>query len=230
MLTTLLIAAVFSAAPEAQDLIDGAEIGNADGYVAFESRGKYHAEKIDKAKGNTVLKGSWTLADGVVDVKISSCKGAACKELNKPYKANVTAAADRALLVKAPADSLFPSGSYYCHYLGCEKRIGVTLVSKNAKASSVGFVLDTLIEKNKGRNTTIVWWGARLAEEVKATRLEYCTREEARAKKGAEDAAADLSGLAWVGKLEPVASTEKDCLWDVRLVLADSLMPPARVH
>ena len=33
-----------------------AEIGNADGFVAFESHGKYHAEKIDKAKGNTVLR------------------------------------------------------------------------------------------------------------------------------------------------------------------------------
>jgi len=230
MLTTLLTAAVFSAVPTAQELIDGAEIGNADGYVAFESHGKYHAEKIDKAKGNTVLKGTWGLTDDAVEVKIASCKGPACKELNKPYKATVTAAAERSLLVKAPADSMLPSGSYYCHYLGCEKRIGVELLSKNAKANSVGFVLDTLIDKNKGRNSTIVWWGSKLADDVKTTRLEYCTREEARAKKGAEEAAADLSGLAWVGKLEPVASAEKDCLWDVRLVLADGLMPPARVR
>ncbi|MBS1151881.1 MAG: hypothetical protein H6Q89_3579 [Myxococcaceae bacterium] len=230
MLPTLLTA-VLAAAPTAQDLIDGAEIGNAEGYVAFESHGKYRAERVDKVKGKTLLLGTWSLTEGVVEVKIASCKGPACKELNKPYKAEVTAAAERALLVKTiPPEAMFPSGSYYCHYLGCEKRIGVELLSKNARAKSVTFVLDTLIDKNKGRNTTIVWWGRKLADDVKKSRLEYCGREGERAKKGAEEVAADLATLSWVGKLEPTLSAEADCLWDVRVLLADDLTPPARVR
>ena len=230
MLLTVLTA-VLAAAPAAQDLIDGAEIGSADGYVAFESHGKYSAEKVDKAKGNTVLKGSWTLANDVIEVKIATCKGPACKELNKPYKAEIAAAAERALLIKAiPSEAMLPSGSYYCHYLGCEKRIGVELLSKNAKAKGVNFVLDTLIDVNKGRNVTIVWWGRKLADDVKKGRVEYCPREEDRAKKGAEQVASDLATLPWVGKLDVTASAEKDCLWDVRAFLADDLTPTAKVH
>ncbi len=230
MLLTVLTAAL-AAVPTAQDLIDGAEIGNADGYVAFESHGKYHAERTDKAKGPTVVKGSWTLTDGVVEVKLASCKGPACKEINKPYKAEVTAVAERALLVKAiPTEAMLPSGSYYCHYLGCEKRVGVELLTKNAKANGVNFVLDTLIDKNKARNSTIVWWGRKLADDVKKGRIEYCPREEERAKKGAEEAASDLATLPWVGKLDVAMTAEKDCLWDVRVFLADDLTPPARVH
>lgn len=230
MLVTLLTA-VLAATPDVQDLIDGAEIGNAEGYVAFESHGKYHAEKTDKSKGNTVLKGSWTLKDNIVDVKVSSCKGPACKELNKPYKAEVTASAERALLVRAmPSDAMFQTGSYYCHYLGCEKRVGVELLSKDAKARGVNFILDTLIDKNKGRNTTIVWWGKKLADAVKTSRIEYCPRDLEHAKKGAEEAAADLATLPWVGKLSPTVSGETDCLWDVRVFLADELNLPAKVH
>lgn len=228
MIWTVTIAAVLSI-PPVEDLVDGAEIGNADGYVAFESHGKYSAEKVDKAKGNTTLKGAWTLKEGVVDVTLKSCKGPACKDLNKPYKAEVQAVAERALLVKS-ASPMFPTGSYYCHYLGCEKRIGVELLSKNAKAKSVGFILDTLIDKNKGRNSTIVWWGKKIAADVKVSSIEYCTREPERAKKGAEEAVADLAGLPWVGKLDPSPSPEKDCLWDVRILLADDLMPPAKVR
>ncbi len=230
MLLTVLTA-VLAAAPTALDLIDGSEIGNAEGFVAFESHGKYHAEKVDKAKGNTVLKGSWTFKDDAVDVKIATCKGPACKELNKPYRAEVSAAAERALLVKAiPSDSMLPGGSYYCHYLGCEKRVGVELLTKNARARGVNFLLDTLIDKNKSRNSTIVWWGHKLAEDVKTSRIEYCAREAERAKKGADEVAADLASLGWVGKLEPTLSAEKECAWDVRVFLADELTPPTRVH
>lgn len=228
MILSVTVAAVLSI-PPVEDLVDGAEIGNAEGYVAFESHGKYTAEKIDKAKGNTVMKGSWTLKEGVVDVTLKTCKGPQCKDLNKPYKASVEAVAERALLVRSP-NELFPTGSYYCHYLGCEKRIGVELLSKNARAKAVGFILDTLIDKNKGRNSTIVWWGKKIATDVKASSIEYCTREADRAKKGAEEAVADLSGLPWVGKLEPTPSAEKDCLWDVRILLADELTPPAKAR
>ena len=230
MLLTLLTA-VLATTPNVEDLIDGSEIGNADGFVAFESHGKYHAEKVDKAKGNTVLRGAWTLKNDVVEVKIATCKGAACKELNKPYKAEVTAVAERALIVRAiPSDSMLPTGSYYCHYLGCEKRVGVELLTKNAKAKGVNFILDTLIDKNRSRNTTIVWWGRKLADDVKASHIEYCTREEERAKKGAAEVAADLATLPWVGTITPVASAEKDCLWDVRVLLADTLALPEKVR
>ena len=40
-----------------QDFIEGAEVGTAEAYVALESKGRYHAEKVDKAAGkvqNTV--------------------------------------------------------------------------------------------------------------------------------------------------------------------------------
>jgi hypothetical protein len=230
MLTALLIA-VAAAAPQPEDLIDGAEIGNAEGYVAFESHNKYHAEKIDKAKGNTELRGTWALKDGVVEAKPTTCKGPACKELNKPYKAEVQVVAERGLLVKSiPDGSMFATGSYYCHYLGCEKRTGVELLSKGAKASAVNYVLDSLIDHNRKRDVTIVWWGKKLADDVKKGAIQYCPREAERAKKGAELVQGDLAELAWVGKLEISESTEKDCLWDVRVLLPDELTPPAKTR
>ena len=229
MLTALLLAVV-SATPNPEDLIDGAEIGNADGFVAFESHGKYHAEKIDKAKGNTVLRGTWLMSnEGVIDAKPTTCKGPACAALNKPYKAEVQAVAERGLLVKSvPADTMFPTGSYYCHYLGCEKRTGVELLSKGAKANAVNYVLDSLIDKNRKRDVTIVWWGKKLADDVKKSSIQYCTRELERAKKGADLVAGDLAELPWIGKLEISESPEKDCLWDVRVLLADEIAPPAK--
>ena len=230
MLTALLFA-IAAAAPNPEDLIDGAEIGNAEGFVAFESHGKYHAEKIDKAKGNTVLRGTWVMKGEVVEARPVTCTGPACKELNKPYKAEVQAVAERGLLVKSiPSDTLFPTGSYYCHYLGCEKRTGVELLSKNAKAGAVNYTLDFLIDKNRKRDVTIVWWGKKLADTLARSSIQDCSREPERAKKGADQVAADLAELPWVGKLEISESPEKDCLWDVRVLLADDLTPPAKTR
>ena len=230
MLTALMIAVV-SATPAPEDLLDGAEIGNAEGFVAFESHGKYHAEKVDKARGNTVLRGTWTITGETVEARPATCKGPACKELNKPYKAEVQVVAERALLVKSiPADTMFPTGSYYCHYLGCEKRTGVELLSKNAKASAVNYVLDALIDKNRKRDVTIVWWGKKIADDVKKGAIQYCTREAERGKKGAELVQGDLAELPWIGKLEITESPEKDCLWDVRVLLPDDLAPPAKTR
>ena len=73
-----------AAAPNPEDLIDGAEIGNAEGFVAFESHGKYHAEKIDKAKGNTVLRGSWVMKGETVEAKPVTCTGPACSTGSRP--------------------------------------------------------------------------------------------------------------------------------------------------
>src|SRR5215210_2058414 len=94
-----------------QDFIEGAEVGTAEAYVALESRGRYHAERTDKAKGNTVLKGTWKMKDtgagikengldqklGHCDIKIASCTGPACKDLKKDYTLDVELQAERAM-------------------------------------------------------------------------------------------------------------------------------------
>ncbi len=209
------------------ELIDGAEIGTAEHSVFFESKGIWKGEKVDKKAGNTQLSGTWTMLDEKVDVKVAACKGPACKELKQNFTATVQVMADRAILVRSPS-SLFPSGSYYCHYLGCEPRVGVELLSKNAKASALTYLRDLLIDKNTGRNSTVVWWGKKAQADVGATHIEYCPREEAKAKAGAEELLKDLAEATWVGKPEIKASDEKDCLWDVRLYVADDVTPPAR--
>jgi len=219
---TLLVLAITP-----QEAIDGAEIGTADQYVMFESHGPYKAERTDKKAGNTTLAGKWDLKDDTLEVKVSSCKGPACKELNKPYTAKISMMAERAMMVQSTS-SIFPSGAYYCHYLGCEPRTGVELLSKGAKAGAVMYLQDHLIDKNKGRNSTVVWWGKKLQGDAGPTRIEYCPRDEAKAKKGAEELQADLADLPWLTKPEVKASAEKDCLWDVRLYIADDVTPPAK--
>jgi hypothetical protein len=227
-----------------QDFIEGAEVGTAEAYVALESKGKYHAEKIDKVKGKTVLKGTWKMKDvgagikegnveqklGKVEVKIGSCTGPACAELKKDYTLDVELLAERAMTVKStPPDSMFPTGSYYCRYQGCEKRTGVELLAKEAKPRSMNWILDHLIDKNRKRDVTVVWWGKKLQGEAGKTRIEWCSRDGERGKKGAELVAGDLAELAWLGKIEaPVESAEKDCLFDVRVYVADDAVPPEK--
>ncbi len=220
----------------AQDFIEGAEVGTAEAYVALESKGKYHAEKVDKAKGNTVLKGNWKLKEappdsktGHVDIKVATCAGPACKDLKKDYALDVELQAERAMTVKStPPDSMFPSGSYYCRYQGCEKRTGVEILSKDAKPRSMNYVLDFLIDQNRKRDVTVVWWGKKLSGDAGKTRIEYCAREE-RGKKGAELVAQDLATLAWLGKIDaPVESADKECLWDVRVYVADDALVPEK--
>jgi hypothetical protein len=220
------------------DFIEGAEVGTADAYVALESKGKYHAEKIDKAAGKTVLKGTWKLADGTgkdegrlakVDVKIASCTGPACKELKKDYALDIELKAERAMTVKSTApDPMFPSGSYYCRYQGCEKRTGVELLSKDAKPRTMNYLLDLLIDQNRKRDVTVVWWGRKLQTDAGKSRIEYCPRDTERAKKGAELVASDLATLPWIGKLDITETAEKDCLWDVRVYVGDDVLPPEK--
>src|SRR6185436_11917772 len=215
-----------------QDFIEGAEVGTAEAYVALESKGKYHAEKIDKVAGKTVLKGTWKMKDtgagikengldqklGHVDIKIASCTGPACKELKKDYALDVELLAERAMTVRStPPDSMFPSGSYYCRYQGCEKRTGVELLAKDAKPRAMNWILDFLIDKNRKRDVTVVWWGPKLQTDAGKTRIEWCNRDAERGKKGAELVAGDLAELGWLGKIDPPVETkEKDCLFDVR--------------
>ena len=220
-----------------QDFVEGAEVGTAEAYVALESKGKYHAEKVDKAAGKTVLKGSWKMKDsggpdqkvGRVEVKIASCTGAACKDLKKDYALDVELQAERAMTVRSnPPDSMFPSGSYYCRYQGCEKRTGVELLSKDAKARTMSYLVDFMIDQNRKRDVTVVWWGKKLASDAGKTRIEYCPREE-RGKKGAELVAADLATLSWLGKIDaPIETAEKDCVWDVRVYVADDAALPEK--
>lgn len=213
-----------------QEFIEGAEIGTAEQFVAFESHGKYHAERADKKAGTTVVRGTWALKGDTVEVKPGTCKGPACKDLNVPFSADVTVVAERAMTIRAKqGNAPLSSGAYYCRYQGCEKRTGVELLSKGAKAGTMNYLLDSLIDKNRKRDVTVVWWGKKLQDDAGKTRIEYCTREE-RGKKGAELVAADLAELPWVGTLTPVASAEKDCLWDVRVYIGDETALPAKVR
>jgi hypothetical protein len=229
-----------------QDFIEGAEVGTADQYVALESHGKYHAERGDKGAPKTVLNGSWKMKDvgagvkengvdqklGHVDVKIASCAGPQCKDLKKDYGFDVELMAERAMMVKSiPADSMMSSGSYYCHYQGCEKRTGVEMLSKDAKPRTMNWLLDFMIDKNRKRDVTVVWWGRKLTTDAGKTRIEYCARDGERGKKGAELVAGDLGELGWLGKIDPpVESAEKDCLWDVRVYIGDDADAPAKKH
>ncbi|MBK7858773.1 MAG: hypothetical protein IPJ65_09165 [Archangiaceae bacterium] len=241
---SILVASLL--AVSVQDFVEGAEVGTAEAYVALESKGKYHAEKIDKAAGKTVLKGTWKMKDtgagikengldqktGRVEVKIASCAGPACKELKKDYTLDVELQAERAMTVKStPPDSMFPTGSYYCRYQGCEKRTGVELLSKEAKPRTMNWIVDFMIDKNRKRDVTVVWWGKKLTTDAGKTRIEYCPRDGERGKKGAELVAADLAELPWLGKIEaPVETAEKDCLFDVRVYIADDVAAPEKKH
>lgn len=227
-----------------QDFLEGAEVGTAEAYVALESKGKYHAEKVDKAAGKTVLKGTWKMKDtgaglkengleqktGKVDIKIASCAGPACKDLKKDFTLDVELQAERAMtVISTPPDSMFPSGSYYCRYQGCEKRTGVQLLSKDARPRVMNYLLDFMIDQNRKRDVTVVWWGKKLITDAGKTRIEYCPRDLERGKKGAELVASDLATLPWLGKIEaPTETTEKDCAWDVRVYIADDAALPEK--
>lgn len=231
-MSALYLAAAAALAATPQDFMEGAEIGDANGYVAFESSGKYHAEKGGKDKGpRSVVKGAWAFgSESVVEVKPASCKGPDCKALQQPYKIEVSVVAERAMTLKTvPEQPLLKAGSYYCRFQGCEQRIGVELRSKNAKASTMNYLLDFAIDKNRKRDVTVVWWGKKLQEDAGKSRIETCGRDPERAKKGAELLQADLAELPWLGKLEIAPSAEAGCLWDVKVTIADDVVAPSRL-
>lgn len=223
------VTALIAATP--QDFMEGAEIGDATGYVAFESSGKYHAEKnAPDKKSKTVLKGTWAFSnDNTIEVKPTSCTGKDCKALQHPYKIEVKVVAERAMTLKTtPNEPMLPTGSYYCRFQGCEQRIGVELRSKNAPASTMNSILDFSIDKNRKRDQTVVWWGKKLQEDAGPSRIETCGRDPERARKGAELMQADLAELPWVGKLEVKPLEDKECLFDVRVTIADTVVAPGR--
>lgn len=211
-----------------QDQFDGAEIGDATQAMTFESGGKYVYERSGKEA--THAKGTWTTSDSGIDVKITSCKGAGCSSaLGKSFHADVDVVSDRAMTVKAsPPDAPLSSGSYYCHYQGCEKRSGVAIVAHGTKPAAMKYLLDYLIDKNRSRDKTVVWWQTRRIEDKQSqTKLEYCQRDEARAKAIADATAKELAELPWIGALTPQPGG-KDCLYEVRLVVADGVTLPAK--
>jgi len=223
-----LLLLCLAATPTPQDLVDGAEIGDTQQYVYFQSHNVYKAERQDKKAGTTRFSGSWSMKDDTLEVKPTSCKGPGCKELNKPYRVQLQVQAERVLQVKSES-TVFPSGSYYCHHLGCEPRVGVELLGKDAKAMAMIWLTDFVIDKNRGRNTTTVWWGKKLEGGAPVTtHIETCGRDVEKSTRGADELTRDLSELPWLGKVGRTASADKDCLWDVRLYVADDVLPPPR--
>lgn len=212
------------------DQLDGTEIGDAVQYVAFQSHGKYVAEREDKKAGKTHATGTWAVNGNKLEVKISSCKGPACKQIGVGYTSDIEIVAERALLVKTtPNDTPMSSGSYYCRFQGCEKRTGVEIVTHAGRSVVMKYLVDYLVDKNRSRDVTVVWWGKRHGEKVPKTQISYCERDVERGKKGAELVAKDLAELPWIGKVEPKPSTEKDCLYDVKVLVADdTVLPPRR--
>lgn len=213
-----------------QEQLDGTEIGDETQYIAFNSGGAYVAEHEDKKAGKTHAKGSWAVKDDRLEVKIASCKGPRCGSLGKSYTADISIVAERALLVKSSLqDGPLSSGSYYCRFQGCEKRTGVQMVTHGARANAMKYLVDFLIDKNRTRDVTVVWWGKKLSETQPASSITYCPRDLKRAKAGAEQLAKDLGELPWFGKVTPKPATETDCLWDVKVVVGDAVaLPPRR--
>jgi hypothetical protein len=230
MLVQALLALTVCANTPLFDFLDSSEIGPEDHFIAFDCDGKYRAEQLDKKGAKVaVMRGTWALKDDVVSVKVTGCNGTACKELKKDWSARIALTAERAMVVESSAPGvLFESGSYYCHRQGCERRVGVVLLGKGVKPRTLNHLLDYLIDQNRPRNTTVVWVGKKLDGDAGKTRIEYCTREEERARKAAQVVADDLAALPWVGRLEPSASAEKGCLWDVRVFVADDVTPPSK--
>ena len=228
MLTALLTLSL-SQIPTPIELIDNAEIGDATQYIQLRSKGVYEGHLLDKTKGNTVVSGGWKMNGDTVEVKLTGCKGPACKDAKKDYTAKVTIAAARAMLLSSTAPApFFQSGSYYCHYLGCEPRTGVEILSKGANLRVMHAVEDHLIGKNRGRDITVVWVGARTDTDTAKSRVELCGRDLEKAKKGLETLKADLADATWFGEYSVVEAPAKDCLWDVRLYVRDDVQPPVK--
>lgn len=210
-----------------QDKLEGAEIGDTVKALTFATDGTYSAENKEKT-GKTLAKGTWSVNGTALDVTVTSCKGPSCKAFGASYHADVALVADRAMTVKAtPGDGPLTSGSYYCHYQGCEKRTGVEVSTHGASAAAVRGVVDFLIDKNVGHNTTVVWWGAKQQTGQNVTRVSYCRRDEAAAKASATAVAQDLSGLPWLGTVQ-VEAGPTDCLYDVSVQVGDTAQAPAK--
>lgn len=212
-----------------QEQLDGTEIGDANQYIAFNSGGGYHAER-EGPKGKTTARGTWAVKDDTLEVKIDACKGPACNELGKGYTAKLQLVAERAMTVSSSFNQgPLSSGSYYCRFQGCEKRTGVLLVTHGAKANVMKYLVDFLVDQNRTRDVTVVWWGAKTTAGSPTSQITWCPREEKRGKDGAQLVAKDLALLKWFGKVEPRPESTPDCLYDVKVLVGDDVkLPPKR--
>ena len=207
------------------DWLEGAEIGDREQAMTFSSTGRYRAERRDAA-GQTVARGTWKLAGSTLSVTVSSCKGPHCKTFGTSFRAELAVVGERALTVDpTPADVPFPRGSYYCHHQGCERRVGVRVVTHAAPAATVKAVTERLIERNVGRNTTVVWSTPAVDTGAARSSVQYCPAGGELARKGAQMTVADLSGLDWLGPLDADAASG-DCLWDVQVTVGDAAGRP----
>ncbi|MGV3620434.1 MAG: hypothetical protein ACO1OB_06440 [Archangium sp.] len=230
MLTAFLVLSL-AQLPTPNDFLENSESGDALQSVQLRSHGVYEGTTIDKAKGNTVTTGKWAITDDTLEVKVTGCRGPLCKEQKKDWSAKVSVVAARAMMLQSTAPKpLLQSGAYYCHYLGCEPRIGTEILSKGANLKSLHAVEDHLIGKNRGRDQTVVWIGQRTDTDTKKTRIETCGRDPEKAAKGLELLKADLADAAWVGEYTVVEEPKKDCTWDVRLFVRDDVTPPVKAR
>jgi len=211
--------------PLLRDWLSGAEIGDREQAMTFSSTGHYRAERKAKA-GQTLARGSWKLEGTTLVVTVSSCKGPACQRFGTSFRAELTVVGERALTVNpTPADVPFARGSYYCHHQGCEPRPGVRVTAHAAPAAAVSAVTERLIDRNVGRNTTVVW-ATQLDSPIPQSGLLYCPRGGDGARQAAAATAADLAGMQWLGPLEPTVASG-DCLWDVEVQVGDAVAMPS---
>lgn len=226
-MTHLLLTLLLSAS--AQDQLEGAEIGDKVQAMTLATDGKYTAERKEKT-GKTLAKGTWTMDGDQLHVKVTGCKGPSCKGFGQSFNSTIGVESDRAMMVRtAPEGTPFETGSYYCHYQGCEKRVGVELVMHKSKAGVMRYLLDALIQKNRGRDVTVVWWGKRNLSPQAKTRVSYCKRDPARDQPAAEAVAKDLADMPSMTPGPVEANDAADCLWDVRVDVGDSSVVPAGV-
>jgi hypothetical protein len=225
---TLVTTLVLAGLPTPQDFLEGAELGDASQYVALRSNNQFEAN-VGSGATATVVNGSWSMKGDTLEVKTTACKGPACKDVKKDFTAQVEVVAPRALTLQSTAPApLVQSGSYYCHSMGCEQRIGVVIVAQQPRRL-LNAVEDGLIDQNRGRNATVVWVGAKAAQPSDKTRIEVCGRDSARAKKGAELVLADVKkALPWIGEPVLVEKPATNCLWDVQLVVSDAVQLPPK--
>jgi hypothetical protein len=208
-----------------QDHLEGAEIGDATQFVAFRTGGRYYAERMERG-ARTVARGKWRVAGDRVEVKVTSCRGAACASLGKPWSAQIAVLADRAMTVRSQGSHApLSSGSYYCKSQGCEKRLGVELVSRAGRPDVMDRLLGFLIDQNRTRDVTVVWIGEGQPPPTSSTRVIWCGREGERGKRAADLVMADLAQLGWVDRPR-VERGALDCLYDVRVVVGDNVHAP----
>ena len=221
-MTSIVLLALLSGT-SAQDLMSGAEFGDASTSVSFGTTGQYKVEQGGKAGAPTKATGTWKLEGTDMVVTVDSCKGPTCSVSGVSFKASVTQVGERAMIIRASAGPI-ATGSYYCKSHGCERRVGVEVAGRALRVPAIKRVVDALIDKNRERDSTVVWWGKPLlTEKQPVSYIESCPRDRERSKKAVEQLKEDLATFEGLLSLETRPAANADCLWDVRLVVGDNV-------